>query len=262
MKNWIEKLSSGALAPRVLVALGAFAAGFQVVSAAPASLALAFAAHAIPGFSAAKAEGTLWSGALRDARYGDVQLGDVDFALRGISLFAGRLSVDAKSSGGALISNGRVSFGLDGRAKVTNATLEFDLAAAHRYSFLGAPLTGKARASIRMFESGPKGCKTSDGAIWTDVLSAPAQRLSSEALELSGSATCVDGSIVANLYGEGIDGKVEFRLTVAPDLTYGLAANAFPARREVADALRAFGFRDDGDGLTIAMSGALKGRGL
>jgi general secretion pathway protein N len=262
MTSLVDILRSYAPSARILVALGAFAAGFQLVAAAPASLALALASNAAPEFSASKAEGTLWSGRLVGARYGDVALGDVEFALRGVSLLAGRLSVDLTSAGGALLARGRATLGLGGAASLTDATIEFDLAEARRYSFLGAPLTGKARARVASFAFDARGCKVLDATAWTDVLTAPARRLSSDALELMGPASCEAGTVVIRLFGEGVDGRVDLALAVAPDLTYQVSANAYPARREIADALKALGFSDAGGKLAFAASGALRSRGL
>lgn len=255
-------MRSTPLPTRALLALGAFAAGFQLVAAAPASLALALVSSAAPGFAASKAEGRLWGGSLVDARYGDIRLGRIDFALRGVSLLAGRLAIDVKSAGGALIADGRLGIGIGGAWSLSDANLEFDLAETRRYSFLGAPLAGKARARVAAFAIGARGCKSIDATVWTDVLSAPARRFSSDALELMGPAVCDDGSFVVDLFGEGVDGRVEFKLAIAPDLTYELAANAYPARRDIADALMVLGFRNTGESLAIAMSGALRTRGL
>lgn len=249
---------SPALSARLLLAVGAFAAGFQLVSAAPASLALAVLAGAAPGFAAVRAEGRLWGGSLVDAHYGDIPLGRVDFALRGVSLLAGRLSADVRIAGGALSAEGRIGIGLDGRVSLASPGLEFDLGAARRHSFLGAPLVGKARARVTALSFGPKGCEAADATVWTDVLSAPARRISGDALELMGPASCKEGRIVADLFGEGVDGRVEFQLAVGPDLAYELSASAYPARRDIADALLALGFRSAGDRLAIAASGVLR----
>jgi hypothetical protein len=241
---------------RRLLAVAAFAAGFQLTATAPASLATAFSGGRL---TVAKASGTLWNGRLSDARLNGVALGEVVFSVDGLSLFTLGPTAHLRLDGGALGGEGRVRASFGGLS-VFDARLEFDLAAAGRYAFLGAPLEGKVRATVRELKLNRSGCAAADIDVWTDVLAAPARRLDGAPLDLSGGASCADGALLADLSGESADGSARLNLAVAPDMTYTLDAAAEPARAEIAEALRVFGFREGEGAMSLAMSGVLRAK--
>jgi len=241
---------------RLLLALAAFVAGFQVTALAPASLATSLLGRS-GRFTVAKAEGTLWNGRLLDARVDGVALGDVTFAVRGLSFLSGAPSADVRLNGGALAGEGRLRASLQG-VSLTDALFEFDLGTARRYAFLGAPLEGRLRGTVRQLKLDRGGCVAADIDLWTDVLAAPARRLHGAPLELSGGASCVGGSVMVTLAGDSADGAVRLKLAVRSDMTYTLNATAAPARAELAEALRAFGFAQGEGAMSMAMSGVLR----
>jgi hypothetical protein len=261
MRALAQMLRRRIASDRALVAIAAFFTSFQIVAAAPASLALAGLRAFAPGIEASKAEGAIWSGRLVGVRIDGVDLGDVAFSLKGLPLLIGRAEADLRFSGGAVDGPARISANLAGRMVVSRADLTFALGAAGRYAVLGAPLRGTARASIDRLELGSSGCREARAEIWTDALTAAAERLAAGPLDLAGEVHCAAGALVVDLEGEGVDGRVELTLTIAPDMTYGLSANARPVRREVADALQMFGFSPADGALTLAMTGALRTKG-
>ncbi|NWG71579.1 MAG: type II secretion system protein N [Parvularculaceae bacterium] len=241
---------------RFLLALAGFVAGFQVTAQAPASLAVSLLGGS-DRLTVAKTEGTLWSGVLVDARAGGVALGDVSFSLRGLSLLTGAASADVRLEGGAVFGSGRVRASFGG-IEISDAQFDFDLATARRYMFLGAPLEGRLSGVVRELKLAPKGCAAADIDLRTNVLAAPARRFRGAPLDLAGGASCVNGAIIATLAGESVDGAVRLRLAVRPDMTYTLDATAAPARAELAEALRVFGFTQGEGAMSMAMSGAFR----
>lgn len=246
---------------RMLLLVGAFAASFQLVAAAPASLVLAFGSIGAAGVAADSATGTLWNGTLHGAAADGVALGDVAFALDAVALAAGRLKADVALSGGSLTGAGVVATS-GGRLVLKDAAFAFDLSAATRYAFLGAPLTGTLRAEVKELIIGKNGCERVEAVLWSDVLAGPAKRFAGEGLDLAGAARCEGDDFAATLAGDGAEGAVRMNVAVAPSMTYTLTASAQPVRREVAQALQAFGFREENGALTIAMSGVVKAAGL
>lgn len=245
------------LSARALLTLAAFAVGFQVTANAPAALAAALLGGERAGLTVAKTSGTFWNGKLQDARLRGVALGDVSFSVRGLSLLTGAVAVDLRLEGGAATGSGRARASFGGLS-VTDATFEFDLATARRYAFLGAPLEGRLRGVVREMKIAKGGCTAADIDLWTDVLAAPARRMRGAGMDLAGGASCADGSLIATLAGASGDGSVRLRLAVAPDMTYALDATAVPARADLGEALRAFGFTQSENGMTMAMSGVLR----
>ncbi|MEQ1931266.1 MAG: type II secretion system protein N, partial [Parvularculaceae bacterium] len=240
---------------RLLLAIGAFAAGFQLTAMAPASLAAALFGSV--ELTVAKATGTIWDGKLVDARLGGVALGDVTFSVKGLSLLTGGATAAIRLEGGAATGAGRVRATFGG-ISLTDAHFEFDLGAARRYAFMGAPLEGKLRGAVRELRVTKAGCVAADVDLWTDVLAAPARRLSGAPMDLTGGASCADGSLISTLSGDSADGSARLKLAIAPDMTYTLDATAEPARAELGEALRAFGFSQGEGAMSIAMSGALR----
>lgn len=188
---------------RSLAALGAFVAGFHIVANAPASIAASLIRAQIDGLTFESAGGTVWNGVLSETRLAGTPLGDIAFSVKGLSLLTGKAHADVSIEGGALTGRGAIALSPNGRLTLSDAVFEFDLSAARRFAFLGAPLTGSVRGTIRQIAFARAGCEAADVTLWTDVLAAPAQRLSSNAMDLEGEGLCADGSFHVSLAGEG-----------------------------------------------------------
>ncbi len=204
-----------------------------------------------------RATGTIWNGALEGVRAEGVLLGDLSFKTNPLALLMGRLDIDVSAGGGALTGKGHVSVGVDGRATIENAQLLFELDAATRFSFLGAPLEGSVRADINRLVVTRQGCIASAAKIRTDVLAAPAKRFAAEAFDLSGESQCSGRDYLVSLSGNGGEGAVTLSIRISPNLAYTLIAEAQPARTEVAEALQFLGFQRTNGALTIAATGVI-----
>lgn len=99
---------------RELFFLGALL--FSLVALLPLRVALDWLGFADKGLSAGEADGSLWLGALGEARFGTVALGDVATRLRVLPLLVGRARLDLEQKddglrGGVTLS--RHGFGID-----------------------------------------------------------------------------------------------------------------------------------------------------
>lgn len=99
---------------RELFFLGALL--FSLVALLPLRVALDSLGFADKGLSAREAAGSIWLGALAEARFGDLPMGDVATRLRALPLLLGRARLDVEQeddglSGGITLS--RHGFGID-----------------------------------------------------------------------------------------------------------------------------------------------------
>jgi general secretion pathway protein N len=89
---------------------------FSLTALVPLRFALGWLGYADKGLSAREARGSIWIGALSEARFGTVALGDVATRLRLLPLLVGRARLDLRQSddgfrGGVTLS--RHGFGID-----------------------------------------------------------------------------------------------------------------------------------------------------
>jgi len=246
---------------RFLAILSGAAAALYCVAAAPASFIAAFALSKSADVSIERATGTIWEGALEGVRAKGVLLGDISYATNPLALLTGRLAGDLTAGGGALAGRAKASVGADGSAIIEDAQILFELDAATRFAFLGAPLDGTVRADIDRLVLSPRGCIASAAKIRTDVLAAPAKRFAAEAFDLSGEAACSGRDLLVALSGKGGEGAVTLSIRISPSLAYTLIAEAQPARTEVAEALQVLGFQRVNGALTIGARGVINSVG-
>jgi general secretion pathway protein N len=89
---------------------------FSLAALLPLRFALGWLGYADKGLSAREATGSIWLGALSEARFGTVELGDVATRLRFLPLLVGRARLDLEQAddglrGGVTVS--RHGFGID-----------------------------------------------------------------------------------------------------------------------------------------------------
>lgn len=99
---------------RELFFLGALL--FSLVALLPLRIALGWLGYADRGLAAREANGSIWLGALVEARFGDFALGDVATRLRVLPLLVGRARLDLAQSDDGLsggITVSRYGFGID-----------------------------------------------------------------------------------------------------------------------------------------------------
>src|SRR3546814_12494389 len=84
---------------------------FALVALFPLRLALDWLALDERGFAAREAKGSLWLGALSEAQFGSVELGDLQARLRTLPLFVGRARMDLERGGDANTFRGSIKIG-------------------------------------------------------------------------------------------------------------------------------------------------------
>ncbi|GAB4533820.1 MAG: hypothetical protein Kow00133_21510 [Amphiplicatus sp.] len=250
-----ERARSKPAAPLVLLGAAAFAA--TVLASLPASLVPMLAGFHRYDVGWRKAEGSLWRGRIEGVVYRGAPLGEASFRMRPLSLLAGTLAADLSFQGGALEGQARAAVGLGGRIALEDADLVFDLGAARRYLFLGAPLEGSARITLDELVLTRRGCLAAAGEISTDALARRARRMGGQGFALAGTASCENRELVLALSGRGAEGEAALTMRVRPDYTYALEAAVEPAREDLGQALETFGFAREDGVLTYGSTGAI-----
>lgn len=128
---------------------------FSLVALLPLRVALGWLGFESRGLAAREAEGSVWLGALADARFGDVPLGDVATRLRALPLLVGRARLDLAEEEGlrAGLTMSRHGFGIDdARGSLTGPAL----------AGLPPPALDLADVSVRF---GDGLCATAEGLV-------------------------------------------------------------------------------------------------
>lgn len=251
----VERARSKSATPLILLGAAAFVT--TILTNLPASLVPMLAGFDRLGVGWRKAEGSLWRGRIEGVVYRGAPLGEVSFRVRPLSLLTGTLAANLFFRGGALEGQTRAAAGLGGRLAFEDADLVFNLAAARRYLFLGAPLEGSARVVLDELVLMRGGCRAAAGEISTDVLARRARRMGGQGFMLAGTASCENREIVLALSGRGAEGEAALTMRVRPDYTYALEAAVEPAREDLGQALETFGFARKDGVLTYGSTGAI-----
>jgi len=251
--NWV---STSELRRFGLVAGAGFVAA--ILATAPASLSAWALARSSPLISIARAEGTVWRGKLSSVAYNGVTIGDIDYRLRVLPLLLARADFDTQISGGALLGRARLRLGPDFFA-LLDVDANFDLGAVRKYTFFGIRYEGAALLKADHLRLTHKGCTAIDAALSTTAVESLSSRWSGGDFPMAGALTCREGAMVAELSGEGVDGKARIVVSIGPDYAYSIRVAAEPRRQDLSRALQQFGFEKKGDALSYEAVGALKG---
>lgn len=241
--------------------LGVFALlgfAFAVIAFAPATLGAAILKRVSPLASVSGAEGNIWQGRLKGLSYNGVLVGDIDYSLKPLQLILGRVALEARSSNGAILGAAKISIS-SGALEISDARAEFNLGAIRRYTFFGVPYQGLAMLKAKRLKLTQSGCEVSEASLSTTALEALSRRWSGGPFPMSGPIECSDGVMIVDLGGGGADGAASIEITLRPDFTYSMRVAAEPTEKNVGQALRLFGFEDDGKVLSYEAAGVLKG---
>ena len=225
--------------------LALFALAF--VAFLPMRLALGWAGLDSQGFSAREVTGSLWSGRLVEARFGDVALGDLDAGVSPLALLLGRARIALK--GQATDPAQRVSATVElarNRAAVLDANGPLPAGAA----FAPLPVTGLdlADVSVRFVDGA---CESADGRVRASLSgSFLGQPLPGT---VSGTARCDAGALLLPLQSPGGVEGVALRLW--PDGRYRAELTLVPSDPAVAQRLDAGGFVANGAARMLAVEG-------
>ena len=228
---------------RSLFFLAAFL--FALVALLPLGLAMRWLGLDERGFTAREAQGSVWLGFVREARFGSVPLGDLEARLRVLPLVIGRARVDLDHSGegdglegGITVS--RHAFGVDDvRATVAPGPVfalvpgaSFDLAdlSAHFANGVCASADGTVKATLSGDTAG---------------ISLPRS--------LTGNARCDGGALLLPLVGQSGMERLDLRLF--EDGRYRVELLLRPADEAARQRLAAAGFTASGAAFALRTEG-------
>jgi len=229
---------------RTVFFLAAFA--FAFVALLPLRVVAGWFALDGRGLSAREANGSLWLGGLKEARFGAVPLGDVDARLNLLPLFLGRarLSLSREEADGRFegaLTVTRHGFGVD------------DLSGQLRAGALFAPLPlatlDLADLSAR-FESGL--CRQAEGEVRAGLSGDLAGTMVSAALR--GTARCAGGALLLPLASQS--GLAQLNLTIEASGRWRAALLVRPSDSGAAARLAAAGFAAGQGGFVRRIEGS------
>jgi general secretion pathway protein N len=218
---------------------------FAVVALLPLRLALDWLGLDDRGFAAREARGSIWFGAISEAQFGSVALGDLQARLRTLPLLLGRARIDLERAdeerplqGSATLA--RTRFGIDdvtgtvdvgaALAPLPIASLDLGDATAHFADGLCATAEGLVKATIAGDVAG---------------LSLPAG--------LSGNARCDQGALLLPLASQS--GMEALNLRIWEDGRYQVELAVKPVDDAMRDRLIAAGFMLGQGGYGLRLSG-------
>ncbi|WP_129790862.1 type II secretion system protein N [Sphingosinicella sp. CPCC 101087] len=228
---------------RTLFLLAAFV--FTLVALFPLRLALDRLGFEERGLAARSATGSVWNGALQEARIGPVALGDVHARLNLLPLFLGRarLSVIAAEENGLVgaVSVSRHGFGFE----------DFDGRIRAGTLFAPLPLTSLDFDDLSAGFAGGR-CVRADGGVRA-IVSAQAGGIGISP-ELVGRARCAGDALLLPLAGRS--GMERLDVRIFPDGRYRLDLLVRSTDPAVGAALAAAGFRRVAQGYAMRIDGA------
>ena len=225
-----------------------FLAFFAVAMLAflPLRLALGWGGLAGQGFTAREVTGSLWSGRLVEARFGDIALGDLDAGLSPFALLIGRarIALAGESDDPARRLSGTVEIGRN-RAAVIDATGPLSPGNA----FAPLPVTALDLDALTVrFVDGT--CQAAEGRVRATLAGAFLGQPLPGAL--SGNARCDAGALLLPLAsgaGEGVN------LRMWPDGRYRAELTLIPTDPTIGARLDGAGFTANGAARTFTVDG-------
>ena len=148
--------------------------------------------------------GTVWNGVIKDVRFGDMRLEDLNVRGRAISLLHGEASADIRSDGP--LQSARVSRSLS-YTKVQRLNLRTSL----RPYFPDLPETASAAVTDGSVVVAENGCSEADGRV--DVIGLEPLELP----PLTGDLRCEAGDLVARLTSPEAEGRMDLELVLPLD---------------------------------------------
>lgn len=225
-----------------------FLAMFAVAMLAllPLRLVLGWAGLDDQGFAARQVRGSVWSGRLSEARFGDLALGDLDASVSPLALLIGRARVALESrSGGAQALSGTVELSRN-RAGVIGATGPIEPGSA----FAPLPVTALNldEVSVRFVDGA---CDAAEGRVRAEI----AGTFLGAALPgaVSGTARCDGGALLLPLVSAaGTEGAA---LRLWADGRYRAELTLVPSDPAIATRLDTAGFVANGAARMLAIEG-------
>ncbi|MBB6503978.1 general secretion pathway protein N [Sphingomonas endophytica] len=212
----------------------------------PLRLALGWSGLDGQGFAAREVTGSLWSGRLVEARFGDIALGDLDAGLSPFALLIGRarIALASESNDPAQRLAGVVEIGRN-RAAVLDAS--GPLSPGNAFAPLPVSALNLDGVTVRFVDGA---CQAAEGRVRASLAGAFLGQPLPGAL--SGSARCDAGALLLPLAsgaGEGVN------LRLWPDGRYRADLTLVPTDPVIAARLDGAGFAANGAARTFSIDG-------
>ncbi|MEH3123976.1 MAG: type II secretion system protein N [Sphingomonas phyllosphaerae] len=212
----------------------------------PLRLALGWSGLDGQGFAAREVTGSLWSGRLVEARFGDIALGDLDAGLSPFALLIGRarIALASDSNDPAQRLAGAVEIGRN-RAAVIDAS--GPLSPGNAFAPLPVSALNLDGVTVRFVDGT---CQAAEGRVRASLAGAFLGQPLPGAL--SGSARCDAGALLLPLSsgaGEGVN------LRLWPDGRYRADLTLIPTDPAIAARLDGAGFTVNGAARTLSVDG-------
>ncbi|WP_022687213.1 type II secretion system protein N [Sphingomonas phyllosphaerae] len=212
----------------------------------PLRLALGWGGLDGQGFTAREVTGSLWSGRLVEARFGEIALGDLDAGLSPLALLIGRarIALESESDDPAQRLSGTVEIARN-RAAVIDAT--GPLAPGNAFAPLPVTALNLDAVTVRFVDGA---CEAARGRVRATLAGAFVGQPLPGAL--SGNARCDAGALLLPLAsgaGEGVN------LRLWPDGRYRAELTLVPSDPAIAARLDGGGFTANGAARTLAVDG-------
>lgn len=212
----------------------------------PLRLALGWSGLDGQGFAAREVTGSLWSGRLIEARFGDIALGDLDAGLSPFALLIGRarIALASDSNDPTQRLSGVVEIGRN-RAAVVDAS--GPLSPGNAFAPLPVSALNLDGVTVRFVDGA---CQSAEGRVRASLAGAFLGQPLPGAL--SGSARCDAGALLLPLTsgaGEGVS------LRLWPDGRYRADLTLIPTDPSIAARLDNAGFAANGAGRTLSIDG-------
>jgi general secretion pathway protein N len=219
---------------------------FALIALLPLRVALDWFGLGERGLSAREANGSVWFGAVEEARMGEIELGDLGTRLRTLPLLLGQARLEVKSTGGGetlegAVTSSRHGFGVE------------DVSARLRLAGTIGPLPiasiDTSDVSVR-FADGL--CENAEGRVKAS-LSGDIGGMALPAL--SGNARCNGGALLLPLVSQS--GMESLQLSLHENGSYRVELLVRPAVEGLQEALIGAGFQPGGNGYVLRLSGEL-----
>lgn len=222
-------------------AVFALVIALALIALLPLRLALGWAAGPSSAVTARQAEGTIWSGRLRDMHVGRLGLGDVSARLVPLALLGGRMEIRLDRPGAADALSGRLVLGRTGAIEDVTARL----ATADVLAPLPVAHVVLNDVTVRI---GADGCRAAEGRVSAEL---PPALAAVTGGVLSGSLRCDGAAVLLPLQSPSGTSRIALRFEAdgrySGDLTLPQAAGAGGLS----------GLTPAGDGLMMRVSGRL-----
>jgi general secretion pathway protein N len=207
----------------------------------PLRLVLGWIGLDTQGFTVRRASGTVWSGILADARFGDVELGSLRAGLSPWPLAVGRARIGLERPGEPVLA---------GAVSISRNTIGLDdaggpLPVGAAFAPLPVSALDLTEVSVRFVDGA---CDSAEGRVRATLAPAGLPLPGS----LSGTIRCAGGALVLPLAGAAGEGAT---LSLWQDGRYTAELTLPPGDPRQAAALQAAGFQDSGRGWRLSAEG-------